>query len=194
MQILPLWISLLKDLLKGVQPIHERLLLMPDIHHRFKNARNFQFLKEEYPLFDQKVNETITRIDRLVLLNEEEKADLYICYMMELIKNFPLEEIEEAIYITLDFSCGKAYEEFISAHLRYSLSGKIVIEKVISSKTDVYISDFHLGNLQCTHILWQRMPHNYNWQELITQIKQIVLEKKKQKDKVTFPKFLLSFN
>ncbi|MGP5392194.1 helix-turn-helix domain-containing protein [Enterococcus hirae] len=168
---------LFKVLLKNVQPIHERLLFMPDIHHRFGNIHNFQFLREEYPLFDQKVNETIMETARSILLNEEEKADLYMYYMMELIENFPLEAVEEAVYITLDFSYGKAYEEFIAEHLQYSLAGKIVIEKVISSKTDIYISDFHLGNLQCTHILWQRLPNNHNWQELIKQIKQCISEK-----------------
>ena len=180
---IPLDYQLLKVLFKGVQPIHERLLLMHDVHHRFRNIRHFQFLKEEYPLFDQKVNETITAIGHSILLTEEEKADLYICYMMELIKNFPLESIEEPIYITLDFSYGKAYEEFIAEHLQYALAGKIVIENVISSKTDVYISDFHLGNLQCKHILWQRLPNNHNWQDLIKQIKQIFLEKKAKKQK-----------
>lgn len=181
--------QLLKALLKGVQPIHERLMLMPDVHHRFRNIRHFQFLKEEYPLFDQKVHETIRKIGNAVLLTEEEKADLYICYMMELIENFPLEAIEEAVYITLDFSYGKAYEEFIAEHLQYALAGKIVIEEVISSKTDIYISDFHLGNLQCTHILWQRLPNNHNWHKLISQIKQIILEKnlKKQADRSDIP-------
>ncbi|MEY8445530.1 helix-turn-helix domain-containing protein [Enterococcus ratti] len=172
---------LLNTLVKEVQPIHERLLFMPDIHHSFRSIHNFQFLQEEYPLFDQKVKETILKTTNAVLLNEEEKTDLYICYMMELIEKFPLEAIEEAVYIALDFSYGKAYEEFIAEHLQYSLAGKIVIEKVISSKTDVYISDFHLGNLQCKTILWQRLPNHHNWQELITQIKKIILEKNVKK-------------
>lgn len=171
--------SFLNELIQDVQPIHERLLLVPDIHHRFSSVKNTQIFQDEYPLFNRVVRENISKVSSIIDLNEDEQSDLYTYYMLELVEKFPFNPTERPVYITLDFSYGKIYEEYVSEHLQHFLERKIVIEKVISSRTDVYISDFYFENLSCTSILWQKLPSKFNWPELITKIEKIILEKDK---------------
>ena len=73
--------------------------------------------------------------------------------------------MEEPIYVCIDFSHGKSYNDYIRMMLLTLKSMHIVYEESISSMTQIYLSDFALEELICEQMIWKRPPTPDDWEE-----------------------------
>jgi len=124
------------------------------IHHNLGNAptlenfvKNFINKSEYHPLF----------------LNKEEKVKLYYDYLFFIITNISIESLERPLYICIDFSHGTTYNRYLCHILSSLLIMNIQYEKKLSTKTNLYLSDFAVDALPCPQVIWKGPPTMEDW-------------------------------
>lgn len=131
----------------------------------FHSNRQISYFLEMYPQFHSIVLEFI-KIERekeiLVLFNDVEVA-LYYDYMFMLISIVPVQYLQEKIIICVDFSRGETYTNYISENIKAFKNFNIEIQEKIDHKTQIYVSDFMIENMQVKQIIWKNPPSDEDW-------------------------------
>lgn len=97
--------------------------------------------------------------------SHQERNKLYYDYLFFLITQISVEELEEPVFICIDFSHGSSYNAYIQMMLRSLQSMNICYENKLSTKTQIYLSDFLIDNLPCLQMIWKRPPTPDDWAE-----------------------------
>lgn len=134
----------------------------------FVSKIQLKYFQEINPKFENLVGTFIDRLDNKLFVDSREKNKLYYDYLFFLITNIPIEKLEEPIFVYIDFSHGTSYNEYIRSMLLTLRSMHIVYEEKLSSKTQIYLSDFAIEGLSCEQIIWKRPPTPDDWGELGT--------------------------
>lgn len=106
--------------------------------------------------------------------DEEEKVKVYYDYLFILTTIVPTNFIEEVIYVCVDFSHGKFYNDFIQNSIKSFKNLNIVFEHKITNNTQIYISDFVLKGIGCRQVIWKNPPGPNEWKlfgDLIVKLK-----------------------
>ncbi|EGO5146858.1 helix-turn-helix domain-containing protein [Enterococcus faecalis] len=97
--------------------------------------------------------------------SEEEQVKIYYDYLFLVTTVIPIHFLEEAIYVCVDFSHGKFYNEFIQSSIESFRNLNIVFEHKVTNHTQIYISDFILENLTCQQVVWKNPPGPNEWKK-----------------------------
>lgn len=87
----------------------------------------------------------------------------------------PIEYMGSNVYVCVDFTQGEAYTHFIYKQIEGFRNQNIVVQTKISSKTDLFISDFASERLSAEQIIWKEPPNADDWEAfgaIVSQIKQ----------------------
>ncbi|EPF4406590.1 MAG: helix-turn-helix domain-containing protein [Clostridium perfringens] len=96
---------------------------------------------------------------------EEEQMKIYYDYLFLITTVIPIHFLEEVIYVCVDFSHGKFYNEFIQNSIESFRNLNIVFEHKVTNHTQIYISDFILENLNCHQVVWKNPPGPNEWKK-----------------------------
>lgn len=94
---------------------------------------------------------------------EEEKIKVYYDYLFLITTVIPTNLIEDVIYVCVDFSHGKFYNEFIQNSIESFKNLNIVFERKITNNTQIYVADFVLEDLVCQQVIWKNPPGPNEW-------------------------------
>ncbi|HAP4981479.1 TPA: M protein trans-acting positive regulator, partial [Enterococcus faecalis OG1RF] len=80
-----------------------------------------------------------------------------------LIHYLPLNVVERPIHVCVDFSQGTNYTEYIIKQVEGFETLNLVVERQLTAKTDIFISDYLLDNLIRKQIIWKNPPTPTDW-------------------------------
>lgn len=154
------------ELLSGLLRINRKWLI-----YHFRETTSVTKIQQHYfqgvnPKLDELIQDFIEKFaQRELFHSEQERNKLYYDYLFFLITRISVEELEDPIYICIDFSHGSRYNEYIQTMLRSLQSMNICYEEKLSSMTQVYLSDFLIDRLPCKQMIWKRPPTPEDWAE-----------------------------
>ena len=93
-----------------------------------------------------------------------ESSHLYYDLIFSLLENQSVLALEKPIYVTIDFSGGPQYNTFIKTNVAVFQYLNIVVEERITSRTDLYLSDFANATVKIKQIIWKNPPLEDDWQ------------------------------
>lgn len=166
-------------LLKRIIHINEKLLLFKFSSGTFIEEAQIAYFEENYKLYHLIVLEFINEwLPKWVsTIDNEEKVSLYYSYIFELINIMPISEFEESIQITVDFSAGESYSLYIEENIKSLRNFNISINRLVHSKTQIYISDFYNSSLKCEQVIWKNPPNDVDWGKLVKKIVDLRMKK-----------------
>lgn len=125
-----------------------------------------RYFQEVNPKLDELIQDFIEKIaHRGLFHSDQERNKLYYDYLFFLITQVSVEELEDPVFICIDFSHGSSYNEYIKTMLGSLQSMNICYEEKLSTKTQIYLSDFLIDALPCHQMIWKRPPTPEDWSE-----------------------------
>lgn len=152
----------------------------------FINPNQINFFSELYPAFDISIHQTIDELKqrRDLKIDQHMSVNLYFSYMFALINSIPPELMKDQVHICVDFSQGTLYTDYVIASLQSFSHANIILDVLVTNKTDIYISDFHSPQVHKQQVVWQDPPTSLDW----TKLADIILSVKKRKLSGVIPK------
>lgn len=150
----------------ALKEINRNHVVFEYILSAFSSKAQFQYFFDAYPYFSTTIRSTIeTHKNKLLFGNSTVLNQLFYEYAFLVNKYYAANEIEEPIYINIDFSLGELYTQFIADEVSCFKNMNIRVESKLSNKTDIYLSDCIVQNLQAKSIIWKKPPTAEDWQE-----------------------------
>lgn len=145
----------------------------------FIDADQIQFFEELYPAYDTIIRQYLRYLRRYnkQTLSDSMTINLYFSYMFALINEIPIDNLNEQVFICVDFSQGTLYSNYVIQSLTAFKHAHIVVERDICDHTDLYISDFHADTVKQPQVIWQDPPTPTDWSKL----SDLILALKQQK-------------
>lgn len=127
----------------------------------------FNYFQEINPRLDQFIKAFIQKIEKKqIFQSDAERNKLYYDYLFLLVTKVPIENIEEPIYICIDFSHGNNYNQYIRIMLSSLQSMNIYYQEKIDAATNLFLSDCAMENLSCEQLIWKKPPTSDDWKDL----------------------------
>lgn len=160
--------SYLPELETALRRVNQKLFTFYIEPTTFISEEQITFFEESYPIFHEIIHRFLEGVNRKYGydFSDEKKTNLYYDYMFVFLDQLPVDILPDKVYICIDFSQGYAYVRYIEKMLGYFSNLNIVIEKKVTSHTDIYISDFLDFSLMCEQIIWKNPPIALDWERL----------------------------
>lgn len=153
-------------LVSGLLRINRRWLIYHFRETTFVTKIQRRYFQEINPKLDELIQDFIEKIEhRKLFHSDQERNKLYYDYLFFLITQISVEELEDPVFICIDFSHGSSYNEYIQTMLSSLQSMNICYEEKLSTKTQIYLSDFLIDTLPCHQMIWKRPPTPEDWSE-----------------------------
>ncbi|MGG5317729.1 helix-turn-helix domain-containing protein [Enterococcus sp. AZ072] len=150
----------------GLLTINRRWLIYHFRETTFVTKVQRRYFQEINPKLDRIIQQFIEKVDRQELFHTElEKNKLYYDYLFFLMGEISVEELEDPVFVCIDFSHGSNYNQYIQKILSSLQSMNICYEQKLSAKTQIYLSDFLINKLPCHQMIWRRPPTPEDWSE-----------------------------
>lgn len=145
----------------------------------FFDHKRTSFFRDVYPNIDaiatKEIKVVLSKLDRELLF--ENVNQIYYYFLFSLIGTIPTNAFRDTVFITVDFSQGTLYTEYVKSRLMDLVSLNIVIDSTVFSRTDLYISDSYMANVYLPQVILQDPIHDADWKQLANQIMKIKKEK-----------------
>lgn len=153
-------------LVSGLLRINRQWLIYHFRETTFVTKIQRRYFQETNPKLNELIQGFIEKIEhRKLFHSEQERNKLYYDYLFFLITQISVEELEEPTFVCIDFSHGNSYNGYIQTMLSSLQSMNICFEDKLSTKTQIYLSDFLIDTLPCHQIIWKRPPTPEDWSE-----------------------------
>lgn len=150
---------------QGLSKIHWKFLYFEPIDNFF--IIDDDFILKNYPSFYHVVSSIVHSLyENYPNFDSHCKKYLVYEYTFLLIQTIPDYYKLPTINVCVDFSSGDIYNQFIGETIRSFQALNIRIEKKVSKKTDFYLSDLYIPNLECPHLIWTTAPTASDWEIL----------------------------
>ena len=154
------------EFINALKEINRNHVVFEYILSAFSSKAQFQYFFDAYPYFSTTIRSTIeTHKNKLLFGNSTVLNQLFYEYAFLVNKYYAANEIEEPVYIYIDFSLGELYTQFIADEVSCFRNMNIRVEPKLSSKIDIYLSDCIVNHLQAKSIIWKKPPTAEDWQE-----------------------------
>lgn len=154
------------SLAAGLLRINQKWLIYHFRETTFVTKIQRRYFQEINPKLDELIQDFIEKIAQQGLFHsDQERNKLYYDYLFFLMTKISVDELEDPVYICIDFSHGDSYNEYIQTMLSSLQSMNICYEEKLSTKTQIYLSDFLIDMLPCHQIIWKRPPTPEDWAE-----------------------------
>lgn len=154
------------ELVAGLLRINRRWLIYHFRESTFVAKIQRRYFQEINPKLDELIQDFIEKIaHRGIFHSDQERNKLYYDYLFFMITQISVEELEDPVFICIDFSHGNSYNEYIQTMLSSLQTMNICYEEKLSTKTQIYLSDFLIDTLPCHQMIWKRPPTPEDWAE-----------------------------
>ena len=155
-----------KELVAGLLRINRRWLIYHFRESTFVTKIQRRYFQEINPKLDELIQDFIEKVaHRGIFHSDQERNKLYYDYLFFMITQISVDELEDPVFICIDFSHGSSYNEYIQTMLSSLQSMNICYEEKLSTKTQIYLSDFLIETLPCHQMIWKRPPTPEDWSE-----------------------------
>lgn len=168
--------NILANLAHDLDQIHAKHLTFYTEPTTFIDEQQLTYFAEANPLFHQIILTFTTKQE--TDLDWRKQASLYYDYMFACIEDIPLEILKDRVYICVDFSQGRLYNQYMKKTVNYFNNLNIEVQTTVDERTDLYLSDFYSSTLTCEQLIWKNPPTILNWQQfgdLVVAIKKVKL-------------------
>lgn len=155
--------QILANLAHDLDQIHTKHLTFYTEPTTFIDEQQLTYFAEANPLFHQIIQLFTTK--QTTDLDWRKQASLYYDYMFACIENIPLKILKDRVYICVDFSQGRLYNQYMKETVNYFNNLNIEVQTTIDERTDLYLSDFYSSTLTCEQLIWKNPPTILNWQQ-----------------------------
>lgn len=136
---------------------------------------NLGVFEENYYELYQACETFIAELEKRKLLRNIQNHKTFVMEMVMLaLNNLDFETFIPSVVITINFSLGKAYNDFIEANLRALPFANIQINNQYSEQTDIYLADVLSRKIESEYIIWNSPPNAADWEifgNLVARIK-----------------------
>ena len=130
------------------------------------NLKSTRFFEETYPDISNIISESIEDELNKGNYNADFLSDqLFYDYILIIFSIFSITSLEKTVHVCVDFTMGKHYNQFIMNQLVGFRHFNIQIEDKLTNKTNIYISDCIIENLEIMQIIWKSPPTADDWEE-----------------------------
>ena len=155
-----------KELVAGLLRINRRWLIYHFRESTFVTKIQRRYFQEINPKLDELIQDFIEKVaHRGIFHSDQERNKLYYDYLFFMITQISVDELEDPVFICIDFSHGSSYNEYIQTMLSSLQSMNICYEEKLSTKTQIYLSDFLIETLPFHQMIWKRPPTPEDWSE-----------------------------
>lgn len=153
----------------------------------FISSEQVSFFRDLYPTFDLIIRDFLGVLKTMISfkLSDRMIVNLYFSYMFCLINTIPTTYMKDRVFICVDFSEGQLYTNYVIKSLKAFNHAHIVIQKNITTATDIYISDFRSMKVKAPQVIWLDPPTSQDWSELAD----LILEIKQEQLGQSFPNY-----
>lgn len=140
----------------------------------FTSEHQITFFQESYPTSSRVVLKQLPIFLELATVNSRLRVSLFYQYLFAIIESVPYQILNPAIYVCVDFSIAQSYTHYIEKQIMGFKNLNIILEKKITQKTQLFVSDFAQEALKINQIIWKNPPSTEDWGDfgdLIIQIK-----------------------
>lgn len=130
----------------------------------FYSFKQIDYFKENYPLVSRTVVKEVKRLEKMGIVTEHQKLRVYYDLLFAIIDIIPLNQLEKPIHVCVDFSHGDHYSGIITAQILGFKNLTLKIEKRITTKTHLFISDIPIDGFQVEQIIWKNPPTPEDWE------------------------------
>lgn len=131
--------------------------------------------KENYYELYQACLDFIDQLETQQLLKHVKDHKTFVMEMLMLaLNNLDFDQFIPNVVITINFSLGKSYNDFIEANLRALPFANIQINNHYSDQTDIYLADVLSRKIESKYIIWNSPPNAADWEifgNLVARIK-----------------------
>ncbi|EOH87273.1 hypothetical protein UAO_02379, partial [Enterococcus villorum ATCC 700913] len=166
----------------GITEINRKHLVFENVLCWFNLEEQEKKVVHLYPLYSQAIKKVLA-IYESKLFSYQDRWNLFYQYFFLLIELLPHHYYFEPIYVCIDFSRGKSYTKFIQRQFDHLQDLNIFVENYLSSKTDIFISDFEVPNLSVKQVIWNNPLILDDWQLFLSKFTQLIKEERLLKSK-----------
>lgn len=182
MQALTLPVEVKKTLRAQLLSVNLRLALFYAEVSTFTSERQINFFQESYPTSSHVVLNHLSEFMQTATVDPRLKISFFYHYLFAIVESVPYQILNPEIHICVDFSSGQAYTHYIEKQIMGFKNLNIILEKNITQKTQLFVSDFAQDTLRINQIIWKNPPSTDDWGDfgdLMVQIKkELVLNEK----------------
>ncbi|MCI2033843.1 MAG: hypothetical protein LKJ69_10755 [Lactobacillus sp.] len=137
----------------------------------FIAADQIGFFQDLYPEFDLLISHFLQRLqDHGLNLTQARLVNLYFSYMFVFIQALRPELLRLQVTVTVDFSQGPLYTDYIAQSLTTFHNANLVVDHHLSEHTDLYLSDAYAQAVRADQVIWQNPPTPSDWAALADQL------------------------
>ncbi len=141
--------------------------------HFFSSLKIFQ---ENYGMFLEMVHSFIEEKECRELLGELKGNKKFLMELLFiLINKIPYQLLEKKVLVSVDFSIGCEYNEFIARTIENLPFANVVVDFSYSDHTDIYLSDVLTKEIDSRYLIWNSPPTAKDWEifgNLVSSVKE----------------------
>ncbi|WP_424348621.1 helix-turn-helix domain-containing protein [Latilactobacillus sp. 5-91] len=146
-----------------IATVNIRLALFYAEISSFTSVQQVKFFEESYPTTSEVILRNLPEFAKQATINAQLTNTLFYNYLFAVIESVPDDLLNPPIHICVDFSSGKAYTHYIEQQILGFKNLNIVLERNITQKTQLFVSDFAQGSLKTAQIIWKNPPNADDW-------------------------------
>lgn len=128
----------------------------------FFTNKQIQAVKELYPIYSEIIWRVIE--EKHAHVSRDRLSRYFYDYLFILIDVIPPSQIENPIYVCVDFSQGTDYSNFIIKQIEGFKDLNLIIENRITTKTNILISNCVYMKFSGEQIIWKNPPTPSDWE------------------------------
>ncbi|GKT04368.1 hypothetical protein ACRYI5_05420 [Furfurilactobacillus sp. WILCCON 0119] len=134
----------------------------------FASPTEISFFQETYPRVHATVERLIMACQKQMVgqIDEAMLTQIYYSLMFTLLNVVPIAYFAVPINVTVDFSQGDIYSEYIKRNVLSLAPGEIQVDSVVTAKTDLYLSDIYFPESVVPQVTWENPPLPVDWEHL----------------------------
>lgn len=156
-----------RKMIEGLNILHFKIEYFNKVDSVFDEIINVAFINENYPeilRFCESFIENSKNIKRRQLVTAN-KNFLFNQYIFLVVALLPVSFFMKVIYVCVDFSNGKNYNQLIVQNLKKLANLNLQIEHHLTKKTNLLLTDYYIRkkNNQLNYLVWNVPPTPKDW-------------------------------
>lgn len=148
----------------------DRLVQLNQFHYvftfwisSFTSKRQLHYFFEICPYYSTTIFDVLNQYKNELPFEESLLNHLFCEYLFLLDEFYSFVLVEEPVYVYVCFSLGQTYTNFIVNQIKNFKNLNICVEKELTSKIDIYISDRAISPMNSNQIIWKKPPTATDW-------------------------------
>ncbi|KAF1296727.1 hypothetical protein BAU15_08755 [Enterococcus sp. JM4C] len=168
-----------RGIIQRLKQFKLRQIIFPISMSNFSVENYSPYLEENYPSLIRPVEELAQTVATGSSLDKER---FFVDTFFAILEVIPGELIEKKVFICVDFASGVSYSNFIVHQIEGFKNQNIIVQRKVTSHTDIFVSDYAIKSLRVEQIIWKDPPNADDWENFGNRVIAVKQKKSEAKD------------